>query len=310
MNNGIILAGWVYFPARLKKGFREGHENIQLAYLMKNAHDAGRPVEIRNCSQSRLFTRGSDGRPATWNNVALLGCGSVGSAVAELFMRLGTTKYLLVDHDILTAENIARHYCGYGYIGLSKTRAVEMKLCTHNPNIYCQNLYEDIHAVLDEKIEMINKTELIVVSVADMAVEHHIIECVNEGAIHRPLLILWMEPYGLGGHSLLVNTSQNLYEELFSKHNLQFQHGIVKNPEQYLKREAGCESSYMPYSGFSVSMFVHSIFEYLEDRQLDHNKNYLLTWIGKISEADKYQIAINEEYKEKNNYEILVRRVD
>lgn len=310
MNNGIILAGWIFFPAKLKNGFRKGHEDIQLAYLMKHTHLSGQPVEIRDCSQLRLFRRGSDGGSFIWESVALLGCGSIGSTVAELFMRLGTTKYLLVDNDSLTVENIARHYCGYGYVGMKKTHAVERKLCFHNPNIQIKSLCKNIHEVMDNELEELNNNDIIVVSVANMPVEHHIVKCVNEGKISRPLLILWMEPYGLGGHALYIHKFQNLYEDLFSKQDLHFRYGIVKDSERYFKREAGCESSYMPYSGFSVSMFVHSIFDYIMDGQLNDNKNYLLTWIGKISEADEHQITINEEYKHKKNYEILVRRVD
>ena len=151
---------------------------------------------------------------------------------------------------------------------------------------------------------------IIVVAVANLSVEHHIVEYVNKGIIKQPVIILWMEPYGMGGHALLVNKKQDLYEELFSKKDLQFQYGIVKNPERYLKREAGCESSYMPYSGFAVSLFAHSIFEYIQSEKISSEQNVLITWIGKISNASNYDISISTKYEDKKDFEIIKRRVD
>lgn len=137
MPNGIMTIGWVHLAAQQQHGFRKGKANITLAYSNKQT-DVGFPIQINDCSQSRLYNRGSDGQPAKWDSVAILGCGSVGSAVAELMMRLGTTDYLLVDNEYLSAENVARHYCGYDLIGLRKTRSIQFMLCHHNPNISCQ----------------------------------------------------------------------------------------------------------------------------------------------------------------------------
>lgn len=310
MENGTITVGWIHYPAFCNRGFRKGKDNIEVAYANKYTKK-GCPVYIQDCSQSRLFNRGSDGQAVMWNRVAIFGCGSVGSSVAELMMRLGTTDFLLIDNEQLTIENIARHYCGYSFVGWSKTKSIQFKLTSHNPNIRCQCLNDDIHNILEKKDTRLNDYDLIVVAVANLSVENHIIEYINSGIIHSPTtIILWMEPYGIGGHALVINKQQNLYDDLFSESDLRFQYGIVKNPELYLKREAGCESSYMPYSGFMVSMFVHSIFEYLKSEKLSSMQNFLITWIGKISKASTYGITITKEYEQNNDYNIIRRRVD
>ena len=66
----------------------------------------------------------------------------------------------------------------------------------------------------------------------------------------------------------------------------------------------------MPYSGFAVSMFVHSIFEYIQSEKINSKQNVLITWIGKISNSDNYDISISTEYEEKKDFEIIKRRVD
>ena len=38
--------------------------------------------------------------------------------------------------------------------------------------------------------------------------------------------------------------------------------------------------------------------------------NYLLTWCGKLHEAEKHGMKINEEYKDFEDYSLITRRID
>lgn len=309
MNNGEMSVGWIHKAAKLPHGFRKNKANIKLAYSAKNT-EIGKPVSITDCSHKRLFKRGSDGSSTCWRDVVIIGCGAVGSNIAQIMMHMGTKRFTLLDNQLLTSENIARHYCGYTSIGLKKVTAVSKTMMEHNPNIICDCYGDDVHVFLEDRIHKLDKKDLIVVAVGNIAVEHHVLETFNKGLFKSPLLILWMEPYGIGGHVLLIHRKQNLYEELFSVEDYSFKKGIVKNPSLYLKQEAGCQSSYMPYSAFNVTMFNQSIIEYVYSNDLSENQNYLLTWIGKISEAPRYNIDIEEKYRECKEFSIIKQRID
>lgn len=63
----------------------------------------------------------------------IIGCGSVGSTVAELLARLGITNISLYDFDTVSAHNIANQMFFNGDIGRQKVDAVRDLICNINP---------------------------------------------------------------------------------------------------------------------------------------------------------------------------------
>lgn len=65
----------------------------------------------------------------------LVGCGSLGSKIAAMLARSGTGKALLVDDDLLLADNLARHDLDWRDVGTHKVDAVARRLQLANPAI-------------------------------------------------------------------------------------------------------------------------------------------------------------------------------
>ena len=63
----------------------------------------------------------------------IIGCGSVGSTVAELLVRLGITKISLYDFDVVSAHNLANQMFINADIKRRKVDAVKDMLCAINP---------------------------------------------------------------------------------------------------------------------------------------------------------------------------------
>ena len=63
----------------------------------------------------------------------IIGCGSVGSTVAELLIRLGLTKISLYDFDVVSAHNLANQMFVNADIKRLKTEAVKDMLLAINP---------------------------------------------------------------------------------------------------------------------------------------------------------------------------------
>ena len=63
----------------------------------------------------------------------IIGCGSVGSTVAELLIRLGITKISLYDFDVVSAHNLANQMFINADIKRLKVDAVKDMLCAINP---------------------------------------------------------------------------------------------------------------------------------------------------------------------------------
>ena len=67
--------------------------------------------------------------------IHVIGCGSVGSAVAELLTRFGLTKLTLYDFDTVEPKNLANQLFRQVHIGMSKVDALTDMLCEINPEI-------------------------------------------------------------------------------------------------------------------------------------------------------------------------------
>lgn len=305
---GIILSGWIHFVPELKDGFRPGHMDLQVAF--SNNSKSGCAISIEDCSQKRLFSRGGDGKDIIWNKVAIIGCGSIGSMVVETLSFSGTSSFLLNDNQLLHYENIARHTCGYMYEGLLKTNAIEWMLTKHNPNIQCYTYNKNAHSFLVDDAEEINTCDIVFVAVASFAVEYHICKLVNDGIITIPVVIIWVEPYALAGHAMLIKKSQDLFDELFDSQTHGFRYSVVENAADLLKREAGCQSTYMPYSGFYLQMFLSGIIEKIMIETIKKKGNHLLSWCGRLSEAGSFCVKRTELAQGYLDFSIVERRID
>lgn len=307
-DRGTILSGWVHFGPGVPNGFRKGHVNLSVAFSLSKRK--GFALSVENCSQNRLLNRGSDGGEVVWNNVALIGCGSLGSILADMLLLSGTTSYILNDNQILRYENIARHSRGYWYEGLHKVHAIKYGLEKHNPNVKCQCYTDDAHIFLEQKADILNSCDVIFVSVASFPVEHHICKLVNEGIITKPVVILWVEPYAMGGHALVIKKRQDLFEELFDQSTFNFCYPLVSNASSLLKREAGCQSTYMPYSGFYLQMFISNVIERVMKETLCKKGNYLITWCGRLSSSADYGVQLTSNAKPASDFTFIERRID
>jgi len=65
--------------------------------------------------------------------IHIIGCGSVGSAVAELLTRFGLTKLTLYDFDTIEPKNLANQLFRQEHVGVSKVNALAHMLCEINP---------------------------------------------------------------------------------------------------------------------------------------------------------------------------------
>ena len=65
--------------------------------------------------------------------VIVCGCGSVGSLAALDLARSGVGRFLLIDDDLLSIENLCRHQCGMADVGRFKAQAVADRIRLINP---------------------------------------------------------------------------------------------------------------------------------------------------------------------------------
>ena len=83
-----------------------------------------------NLSKSLEFFNPSDVK----GRVHIVGCGSVGSTIAENLARCGVTKFTLYDFDIVEAHNIVNQMFTANQVGRPKTEALRDIIVSINPD--------------------------------------------------------------------------------------------------------------------------------------------------------------------------------
>ena len=95
-------------------------------------------MDTLNLSKSYDFFKPEDCK----ERIHIIGCGSVGSTIAELLARFGLTKITLYDFDTVEPKNLANQMFRQEHIGLLKVEALLDMLCEINPKIQASTRIE------------------------------------------------------------------------------------------------------------------------------------------------------------------------
>ena len=279
--------------------------DVQLSRVINGSYGIKHiePATVQDLSQRRLFKRG--GNDAIQKTKAcLVGCGSLGGHLATALMDSGVTEFALIDKDWLADENIARHVCGFSSVGKKKTEAVKKLIESHNPNCVCKTETTDANVYLEASPQKMNEYDVIFITAADGPLEYHFVQSALSGVITSKIVIMWIEPFSLAAHAIVLNVPQDIHGSLFDEW-MQYKDRVVKNSADLYISEAGCSATYMPYSGLDTQAFaiefVRTFFSKI-NKGWNKNNNYHFVWIGALSSAKKYGAEISEKWQGTPDY--------
>lgn len=84
---------------------------------------------------------------ASWylkKRIALLGCGALGSHMAEYLVRAGVAKLSLIDKSIVNPGILVRQQFPHNHVGYSKQSSLAAQLRSINPNVDIDHTYADL----------------------------------------------------------------------------------------------------------------------------------------------------------------------
>lgn len=274
------------------KGFRKGYS---LLLINRQKEKLFTPVSIIDSTQQYLYNRGGAGILETIKRVAVIGCGSFGSYLCESLMEYGIAYFLLVDNQVLFVDNIARHFCGFDYVNHKKAEAVATKLTRHNPNISCTPISDNVHTFLNESVDKLNEMDVIFVAIGNVATDKRIFDYIQSGQITKPVVFIWGEPYCIACHAVIINNNQPVFPLLYDV-SCNYVDKVVNNADEFFKREAGCRSTYIPYSAHMIKRFIGDILYLLFTNNMFDSQNHSITWLGDLALAEKVGAEISDEY--------------
>lgn len=214
------------------------------------------PLTVKRMDREFLVQRGG-GYPELINrHVTVVGCGAVGSVVADQLAKAGVGKLTLVDPDILSVDNTFRHKLGESAWQQRKAEALRADLSTHFPYLTTNAVPERIEDVLERSPDFLANTDLLVVAIGEPNIELVLNKFLHTTLSSPPAIFTWLEPLGIGGHALLTNGCGigGCFACLYDPHHSSSQDAGLANAaaftapgQSFAQRPGGCRTAFVPY---------------------------------------------------------------
>ncbi len=149
---------------RQPKGFRPNayglwHANKNVVFAENKAISY---LDTSNWHPDRLQARGRLSPSLRDRKIALVGCGALGSIVAELLARGGVRKMLLIDSQVLEAGNLVRHMLTTQDLNRGKAKALRERLEIISPYIEAKSLDHALPTNEPELKALLNEWDFII----------------------------------------------------------------------------------------------------------------------------------------------------
>jgi hypothetical protein len=293
------LLGWFHKPLNTNvKGFRPGVFKPFDAFQKTQALNLVERISPEILTPDRLSIRTLGRKNDSKIVFTLAGLGSIGSNIMFFLNSFPNSDFRLIDKDYLKVENISRHFLGLNYNKTYKTNALKDYYLKKNPIQDIQTKNESIIEVVRKDPDFINSANYLIVSIGKRNIENWIGEAIKDHKITIPTFFLWVEPYLSAGHCLYIPVSKPNYHEYFNDGLFKF--NIISNSEyntgaKLSLREAGCQTTYTPYSYNNLMIYLSNIFLKMHKTIIEKKEcSCSFTWIGDQSALMELKVQTSE----------------
>lgn len=157
------------------------------------------PYKIMRCDYSFLSSQIGNSPMLLNKRILLIGCGSLGSYIAEEMIKSGCTSMTIFDKDYYEPENICRHKLPFNYIHLNKSFGLSFYLNNYHPQI---NIISKEEFFSTEHIETINNYDLIISTIGSSDNQLLLNKQFVLNFTNKPVLYVWLEGDGETSHAL------------------------------------------------------------------------------------------------------------
>lgn len=268
-------------------------------------------VPVRGLDPDSIVPRGGGQVSLANRSVLLVGCGSVGSELAHLLASTGLGQLTLSDQDIFTEDNLYRHALSTIDIGLYKSFALAIDLRRKYPWIRVRG---DIRQLENHtNSEELNGFDLVVVAIGSPTIERQFHDFVTSNSISTPVMNVWLEAHGIGGHATLALPDSKGCLLCAYVDPKELTRGLASNlnflaPNQDVTvSHGGCGSLFLPYSAIAsnqtATMSADLASRYLSG---DIRVSSKVSWKGDARHARERSLELTYRYGQfRDNLRVL-----
>lgn len=213
------------------------------------------PLTVRRHTPTYMRERGGASLELMGKHVAVLGCGAVGSVVAEALAAAGVGKLTLVDHDEYSEDNVFRHVLDPLWIDSPKVHGLQYEFERKFPGIRVT----PVASTAQNWLTIANLADLdgIVLAFGAPSIERSFSRYFKSKAMPLPVVFTWLEALDLGGHSILTWSNREgcldcLYRDDEGQAALHPRTSFLE-PNQHVSRNlTGCASVFVPFGALQA----------------------------------------------------------
>lgn len=107
------------------------------------------------------------------SRVAIIGCGSLASAVVSSISGTGISDYIVCDMDRLATVNVIRHLGGIHDVGMQKTQIIKRHIESHNPLAMVQTVEDDLIKNRELLRSIIESCDIVIAASGNPELNYH-----------------------------------------------------------------------------------------------------------------------------------------
>jgi molybdopterin/thiamine biosynthesis adenylyltransferase len=234
----------------INDGFRTGHlPQSVLAQRVFNTSQSVSRGRVERADRSWIHGRDQDGRQneLRTSRIAIIGCGSIGGAVAKQLAMAGAGDILLIDPELLSWSNVGRHILGANYVTTFKATTLQEELQRGFPHSKFSARTDKLEQVLEVSPELLRDRNLILCATGNWSVEGLLNTWhFNESEIAH-IVYAWTEPNACAGQAVAIRRGSSCFQCGMSSRG-DAKVTVTSWPEsRKLLHEPACGAVYQPY---------------------------------------------------------------
>lgn len=234
--------------------------------------------------------------------IAIVGCGSIGSALAYKLSKSGISDMVLIDPSNLESSNIGRHILGMSDIHMNKADSMAKYLQKQFIGCTVQAISDKVES--EEGLATLVDVDLIITAIGSdaPAVEPWLATLATKGKIPE-MVACWLEADAIAGHVIRIKQGTDICFEdavdAVSVLNYDYAATLIQG-------EVGCNSEYMPYAYIDADYHINRMAKFILNIINDHEHD----GITSIGEIKKHALHLKRKVIEWSIEEIAYETLD
>jgi hypothetical protein len=254
LENSAVLAGAVLVgpsPNFLRRRIRPSRQWPQRYLVGGFRAQAIEAMSIERVDAPRVHGRDANValRRMQACSLGVVGCGAIGGYLARGLAQAGIGSLVLVDHDWLKAANLGRHVLGAEWIARLKAVALAEQLARDFPHcahpIAFGSRFQDLK---EDQLAVLSHCDVIVLAGVDLPAELAVDRWIATMENPPVRVWTWTEEFAHAGQAVALFGADRIRDGLDEEGRFRFRATRHWNSRIATLGEAGCGTSFQPYS--------------------------------------------------------------